>query len=138
MDRETFARRFHEAATASRECALRFVEERLPQDIRFRLRLNSSYDGNPLHADERVYPEDGEKERGRALRACSAEEVVDVLWRDGLVPEWINLNVVGETPTATLVEVASCGRFTANEGLLYHKQEGWQPFHVLGPALPVG
>jgi len=37
---------------------------------------------------------------------------------------------------ATIVRVMACGRFTANESLLYHKQEGRAPFHVLGPSIP--
>ena len=30
----------------------------------------------------------------------------------------------------------TCGRFTADDGLLYHQGEGYAPFHVLGPNLP--
>lgn len=29
-----------------------------------------------------------------------------------------------------------CGRFTAGNEFLYHKGEGYQPFHVLSPPLP--
>jgi len=32
--------------------------------------------------------------------------------------------------------VLSCGRFTANESLLYHEHEGRPPIHVVGPSLP--
>jgi hypothetical protein len=105
--------------------------------MRFRLRLNSSYDGNPLHADEIVFPEDSAPERARPLRSCDADEVVATLYRSDRVPEWVNLNVVGVTPAVTLIEVLACGRFTANEGLLYHRQAGLPPFHVLGPTLPL-
>jgi len=64
------------------------------------------------------------------------EALVALLWRDGAVPEWINLSVIGIDAGATLVEVMACGRFTANDALLYHAHEGRPPFHVLGPALP--
>src|SRR5688572_12212046 len=30
-----------------------------------------------------------------------------------------------------------CGRFTAQDELLYHEREGRPPFHVTGPTLPV-
>jgi hypothetical protein len=137
VDRETFARRFHAAAADTREFARQFLEEELPETLRFRLRLNSSYDGNPLHSDETVYPEDSAPERARTLRDCSAEQVIATLWRGESVPEWINLQIVGVTATSTLVEILSCGRFTSNDRLLYHQPEGRAPFHVLGPSLPM-
>src|SRR5262245_6460201 len=87
MDRGAFAQRFEEAAAACREFAQEFVEERLPSEIRFRLRLNSSYDANQLHADEVVYPDDGGAERARELRSCAGQTVVETLFREGRVPE---------------------------------------------------
>jgi hypothetical protein len=137
VDRETFAARFRDAAAACRSVASQFVEEELPPGMRFRLRLNSSYDGNPLDADEIVFPEDSAPERARQLLSCDADAVVATLCRSGRVPEWVNLNVVGVTPAVTLIEVLACGRFTANEELLYHRWEGRPPFHVLGPTLPL-
>lgn len=138
MKREVFTQRFQEASAQVRNFAREFIEEPLPDPMLFRLRLNASYDGNPLHQDERTYPEDSDAELARRLSRCTSEEVVDVLWRDGMVPEWVNLSVIGETGTATLIQVVSCGRFTANERLLYHEWEGRPPFHVLGPTLPIG
>jgi len=138
MDRETFGARFREAAAACRDVALQFVEEALPRALRFRLRLNSSYDGNPLHADEVVFPEDSAPDRARQVLSCDAADVVAALYRSDRVPEWVNLSVIGATPAVTIIEVLACGRFTANEGLLYHRREGRPPFHVLGPTLPVG
>jgi hypothetical protein len=138
MDRDLFAGRLRAAAAGCRDFALRFLEEDLPPELRFRVHLNSSYDGNPLHADEVVYPEDSSARLGRALTKCTAETVVETLWREGRVPEWINLSVAGVAPDATMIEVLACGRYTANEALLYHAREGAPPFHVLGPTLPVG
>ncbi|MGE0403910.1 MAG: hypothetical protein AB7T06_44795 [Kofleriaceae bacterium] len=137
MDRELFAGRLHDAAVAARDFARRYVEEPLPDELRFRVRLNSSYDGNALVGDEVVFPDDSGYEKANELKDCSEQQVLDLLWRNKRVPEWINLSVIGESGSATLVEVLSCGRFTADEGLLYHLREGKPPFHVLGPALPL-
>src|SRR5689334_19118076 len=135
MDRELFAGRLHEAAVAARDFAQRYVEETLPDELRFRVRLNSSYDGNPLVRDEVVFPSDSGYEKANEFKDCSEQQVLDLLWRNKRVPEWINLSVIDESGTVTLVEVLSCGRFTADEGLLYHLREGKPPFHILGPAL---
>lgn len=131
------ANHFLRAAVCARDFARQFVEEELPDEMRFRLRLNSSYDAN-LERDETVYPEDTSPKRAKALRECTAETVVDTLWRDGTVPEWADLQVLGRTEQATLVQVMVCGRFTANNRHLYHVHEGYPPFHVTGPCLPVG
>lgn len=136
MDRPTFAARLHAAAAAARDFARKFVCESLPDPLRFRVRLNSSYDGNPLVGDEVVYPDDGGFDRAFALHDIDADTVVDTLWRDGRVPEWINLSVIGERGAATLIEVLACGRYSALPEYLYHETEGYPPFHVLSPTLP--
>ncbi|MEV4533013.1 hypothetical protein AB0J82_04185 [Asanoa sp. NPDC049518] len=136
MDREVFAARFVEAAASARAFAQRHVVEDLPEALVFRLRLNQSYDGHPPRPGEVRFPADSGIDRATALLRCDAETVVAELWRDGRVPEWVNLSVVSETGAATVVEVVCCGRFTADEAVLYHAREGWPPFHVLGPSLP--
>lgn len=129
-----FAQRLHEAATAARDFARTFIEETLPDPMLFRLRLNSSYDGNPRVGDEVVYPDDSSFQRAEELKACDEEAVVKSLWRDGRVPEWIDVAVIGETGTATLLQLMCCGRFTAQNDRLYHEREGRPPFHVTGPT----
>ena len=136
MDRDTFTARFTAASAVARDYAREFVREPLPDALRYRVRLNSSYDGNPLVGDEVVYPEDDAFTRALALHDVGADEVVAELWRDGRVPEWINLTVIGERGASTLIEVLACGRFSAQTARLYHAEEGYPPFHVLSPALP--
>jgi hypothetical protein len=138
MERDDFERRFREATEVALRAARTLVIEALPDEVRFRVRLNASYDGNPLHPDERVYPDDRKGAEARAASACTADDAVALWFRDGAVPEWIDLSVIGETGTETLVEAVTCGRFTANDALLYHAREGRPPFHSLGPAFPAG
>ena len=128
MKLELFRARLELASERAREFAGQWIEERLPEPLRFRVRLNQSYDGNPLHVDERVFPADSDSELAPALADCSLDEVVATLWRDGLVPEWINVSVIGEREHWTLVELLCCGRFTANDELLYHRESGRPPF----------
>ena len=53
------------------------------------------------------------------------------------MPEWVNLNVAGMTPTTTIIEILACGRFTSNDEFLYHIPAGLPPFQVGGPTLPL-
>ncbi|MRG98399.1 hypothetical protein [Polyangium spumosum] len=136
MDRATFASRLETASLRARDFARELVLEHLPDEIRFDVVLNASYDGNPLHPDEVVFPGDGERFSRADLKGVDATTVLDLLLRDGMVPEWINLTVTHEHGGKTFIEVLCCGRFTANESLLYHAEEGYPPFHVLGPSIP--
>lgn len=135
MERDEFRRRFVAAYERARDFARAYIEEPLPDAVRFRVELNASYDG---HADETVklYPEDSAPERRAELADVDAETAFATLYRDGRVPEWINLSVEDATDAHTIVELTVCGRFTDDDARLYHQQESLPPFHVLGPALP--
>ncbi|GAB2956426.1 hypothetical protein GCM10027280_51280 [Micromonospora polyrhachis] len=139
MDRTTFAARLVSSAEAARRFAGTLVTEALPAALAFRVRLNQSNDAHvsPQPGEVR-FPHDSNPDRDRTLLWCDESAVVDELWRDGRVPEWVNLSVIDRTSTVTLVEVVCCGRFTDDESRLYHVQEGAPPFHVLGPTLPAG
>lgn len=136
MDRDVFVARFTAAAQAAWAYGRELIAEELPAQLRFRIRLNQSYDRRPAQLRVVRFPQDSSQHRAAALNKVDAQTVVATLWRDGCVPEWINLAVVGETGAATLIEVVCCGRFTDDDTRLYHVAEGTPPFHVLGPALP--
>src|SRR5512142_2985306 len=135
MERAELARRFQAAAAAARDFARSFLEEPLPDDMRFRVRLNSSCDDS-LRADEVTFPEEGGLEQVERDAELDADAALDLLWRDGRVPEWIDVRAVDETGAATILELEVCGRFTSNEALLHHARGGRPPFHILSPALP--
>jgi hypothetical protein len=64
---------------------------------------------------------------------------VGFLWRGGKVPEWIDAAVQAEDGGQTLVSLRCCGRFTAQEELLYHRYPGGvPPFSIKSPVLPPG
>lgn len=131
MERETFERHFAQAAGSARDFARGFLLEELPDAMRFRVRLNQSYDAH-ASAELELYPED----TGRVFADLSAAEVIDVLWRDGLVPQWIDISVIGETGDATRLELIVCGRYIADETRLYYASTPVAPFGVKGPTLP--
>ncbi|MDI3285785.1 hypothetical protein [Polyangium sp. 15x6] len=136
MDRATFASRLDSASRRARDFARELVVEPLPDEIRFDVVLDASYDKNPLHPDEFVFPDDGERFSRSDLMGLDAATVIDVLFRDGKVPEWINLAVTHEGGGRTFVEVLCCGRFTANESLFYHAGGGVSAFSRARPVDP--
>jgi hypothetical protein len=138
VDRSTFETRLRTAAQQALEFGRQHVHQLLPDDVAFFVCPNQSYDGNPRVGDEAVFPEESLRE-GQHHGPWSAQEVVAFLWRDGKVPEWINVAVEAEDGKRSLIGLRCCGRFTAQEDLLYHRYPGGvPPFSIKSPVLPPG
>jgi hypothetical protein len=134
MDRALFSERAQAACVHAVEFARQFVVQALPNEYLLHVFPNSSCDHN-LVDGEVVYPDESLPEHS-FLGPMPVDDFVDRFWRAGLVPEWIDVNVTGLRDNVTLLEVLVCGRFTAHEHLLYHRDRGIPPFHVVGPCLP--
>ena len=137
MRREVFAEHFRDAVVASKEIARFIVDERLPSADCFRLRLSRSDHRIPLLADEVLFQESSVDGHDRSS-LCGRLEAVLLLWRNGAVPEWVNIRVAGVTRTATVFDIIFSERFTTNGSLLYHRDGGVPPFNVLEPDAPIG
>lgn len=135
MTREEFSQNFTKATLRSHELALMDVENELKRPFSFLLELNQSYDGNPLAPGE-VIPKEVRAKGGKAIGPLSHKEVVALLWRDGLVPEWVDITPWEAQPTGLTFQLLCCGRFTKDESHLYHKKEGYRPFHAPGVWIP--
>lgn len=133
LSREGFAKNLEEAAKIALDFARTLVSNRLPDLIEYTVLYGCSYDGNPLVEDEKTYPEDYEDD---PITTTSADEVTSLLWRDGFVPEWINVSVSHVNEERTNVNLQCCGRYSAIPRKMYHILQGRPPFLVLGPPTP--
>ena len=137
VERSVFRQHLLDAAAAARDFSRQYIEEPLPDAMRFRVHLNSSYDAHAT--DEfKLFPEDSSLARALATKDLDADGVVDVLWRDGYVPQWADVRVAGEDGRETIIDIVACGRFTADEQRLYYSNTPVAPFGVKGPWLPLG
>jgi hypothetical protein len=138
MDKKIFHQNFAKAIEVVLPFSRQFVTNLLPSDCLSLLYPNMSYDGNPLIGDEQTFPEDsfGLTEEKPYIGPLTESDVVEFLWRNGRIPEWVNVTVSTFDEKYTYLELLCCGRFTATGGRLYHAGEGYPPFHVLGPDLP--
>ncbi len=135
VDRSVFEQHFIAAAELARDFAREFVEESLPDAMRFRVHLNSSYDANAT-AEFKLFPQDSSDEHTLATKQLDVEAVIDLLWRDGFVPQWVDVMVASETGDVTVLDVTACGRFIADEQRLYYTWTDIPPFGPKGPVLP--
>lgn len=135
MTREQFGALLATATAAAVSFARTFVVDALPDEVRYLILPNQSYDGNPLVADEEIYPDDSLVEIA-GLGPCTNCDVVSFLWRNGKVPEWIDVQVDTVANGVTIVVLRCCGRFTAREDMLYYGSRGTGPFSAKSPPLP--
>ena len=136
MQWQTFQERLLKATGYSVNVARRHVNNVLPERIRYMVRLNQSYDGNPLTMGEHVFPNDALSLDER-VGPLTTEEVVELLWRDGIVPEWIDISVFRADAEITFLELLCCGRYTDRDDLLYYLDGGVGPFGIKSPSLPL-
>ena len=137
MQKDTFHEHLILATGHSIKFAKRYVRNRLPEMFLFLVHLNQSYDGNPLEPGERVFPDDV-AHHGACVGPLSAGQVVELLWRDGLVPEWIDISVERADGTHSFMELLCCGRFSDRAEQLYYAKTDICPFRCKSPTFPPG
>jgi hypothetical protein len=135
MTRARFEQALRGASEASRQCALSIVTNELPTDYRYVAYLNQSFDENPLEADETIYPDDPSVAGDLDSPLC-AEEIVQLLWRENAIPEWIDISAYRATDRFTVFSLHCCGRFTPNIERLYYAGSDLCPFGIKSPVLP--
>jgi hypothetical protein len=135
MDREVFLDHLLRASEHCREFTTRFVVDSLPSTYAFWVILNCSYDRNPLRDDEVVFPDDVRK-HGKRVGPLTADAVVSLLWRERMVPEWIDISAWEADEHTTYFELMCCGRFTAETQRLYYNWNDVPPFGIKSPAYP--
>jgi hypothetical protein len=137
MDRATFEARPGGAVRSAIDVAAECVREELPEEASVRICPNRSFDGNPRVGDEGVFPGDAPTD-GAFHGPWSIEDAADFLWREGKVPEWIDVAVEDVEGLRSVVSLRCCGRFTSREELMYRRKGGLSPFAARSPVLPPG
>ena len=82
--------------------ARQHVRQAIPDEVVFLVYPNQSCDDNQRVGDEVVFPDESLPD-GKYLGPWTAEEVVAFLWREGKVPEWIDMAVEKEECHRSLV-----------------------------------
>ena len=127
MDRDQFLDQLLRASERCRLFTTQFVTDLLPAAYAYWVELNCSYDGN-LGPDEVVFPDDVEKYWN--IGQLNPEGAVSLLWRERMVPEWIDIAVRAADEHTTYFELRCCCRFTSQSELLYYHQNDSAPFGI--------
>src|SRR5215212_10278346 len=92
MEKDTFGQNLLSATYTVLPFSQEFVINQLPSNCRYIIFPNQSYDKNPLEGDEQLFPEDS-LSLHLYVGPYDAGQVVEYLWRNGKIPEWVNVSV---------------------------------------------
>lgn len=129
MKKEDFKKNLEKAVNGLIDFTQEIVTNNLPDTYKFIIKTNCSYDGNELEDDEEIYPDDTINESS-SINPASTLTVIDYLWRNGKVPQWINVQVSSCDSNFTYITLECCGRYSS---ILNHKDS---PCRALGPYIP--
>ncbi len=133
MDKKEFYNNLIKATNTVYTFTKEMVINKLPEHFKFIVKINSNF-REGLEDCEVTFPK--VKKLNQTSKPIESEEVVDLLWMDYAIPEWINIQVENADKNFTYFSLECCGRFSKLEDFLYHKSEGYPPFHALSPPLP--
>jgi hypothetical protein len=138
VDLYTFDLHLRTATIRAIDFARQYVNQDLPDDAAYLVYPGQSYDGNARVGDEVVFPSEELPPR-QYHGPWSHEEAITFLWREGKIPEWIDVAVQYANSRYTELSLLCCGRFTAQDDLLYYRYPGGMPpFGIKSPNLPAG
>jgi hypothetical protein len=110
------------------------VFDELPANYTYRVFPNQSYDGH-REPDDVVYPNDSLDDMHDFIE-MGRDDCIRYLYRDGRVPQWIDISVGAVDYDFTYIYLRCCGRFTAHDERLYYKRFDRGPFGIKSPAIP--
>ena len=79
-----------------------------------------------------------EEDCGKMKLDLTDSEVVDLLFRKGKVPIWIDINVLKPSRKSTTLNLLCAGRNSDDSEKFYYNHNGSGPFGVKSPKLPIG
>ena len=110
------------------------VLNEIPETPRYRVYANQSHDVAADGTSLTAYPQDS-LPYGEFRGPMTGVEAIDFLWRDGRVPQWIEVSVVEVAGDITFIELCCCGRYVSEEERMYYSP-AMGPFGLKGPVLP--
>lgn len=132
MDKYGFLDLLKKATTIAFDFAKEFVQDNLPKDFSYSVELNASYD-NPTLTQFDLYPEDDNKK----VEFIGEKEVVELLFRKGKIPVWIDISVECIRNNTTVLRLLCAGRYSESEDEFYYKNGGTGPFGIKSPTHPI-
>lgn len=133
VSKEIISNHLDLAIRSTIEFTKHIVTTELPEKYRFVYYTDKSV---PLEALVLPTKYSGEGNSSYLGSILTKTELLDLLFLNGTVPMWVNLNVLNVIGDVTLFEVMSGMGYSDDYDKLMHQTEGYPPFHSLSPNLP--
>lgn len=134
MQQADFSRLLDLATADAIALAKMMLLDELSDQYVYRIFPNQSFDGN-RDAEEIVYPMDSLGSIDDYIM-MTRDECISFMYREGRLPEWIDISVGAAGADLTYIDCRCCGRFTDNDQRLYYNRTGRGPFGIKSPTLP--
>jgi len=136
IDRDWFHNQLVEATVSVRDFTLGLITQDLPKAARYLVLSDLDFYAK---ADQSGDSRSKTLEESRGfLGPFTADEAVDHLFRNGEVPEWVDISVEAEDRDYCYYRLLICPRFSADTESLYYTWDGTEPFGLKGPSIPLG
>lgn len=133
MTKDYFLQLLRDSSKYSYDFAKKFVTNKLPNDFKYSVNLNVSCD-DPTLIQFDMYPEDN----GKRIELFDEKDVVELLYRKGKVPVWIDISVECVHKNKTIFRLDCAGRYSDDENEFYYIKQGTGSFGIKGPIFPIG
>ena len=126
---------FHSLLNNSTKLCVDFAEnyvlDVLSKNVKYKVLFNVSQDNPDLEQFD-IYP----KDNNRVVQLVSDAEVVELLYRNGKVPVWIDISVESAHNGFTVIQLLCSGRYSAASNEFYYSKSGTGPFGIKSPTFP--
>ncbi len=143
MIKQEFYDRLCLAGKIARNSAINYVIDELPEDLLYTIRSHGSDRGRQGPPGTIKFI-GGRFLRLEELQQLDARRAASLLWVDGKVPAWVNIQVGNYNETHTILSIGFCSTLLpADENKLppdYKCEPGNRlvPFRIRGPIIPAG
>ena len=131
MEQGQFLQLLQEVSLLTQQLTQSLVIDVLPPTFHYQVILNASFDELACPTFT-IYPEDDNKQ----FPQLNAQDVIQLLWRQGKIPVWIDSSIIKATDKITTLQLLCAGRYTADDKKLYYHKRKQGPFGIKSPALP--
>lgn len=132
MTKEEFLILINGASFVSFKFAEKYLKDKLIPEFRYNVFLNISHD-DPSLIQFDIYPEDDD----RIEIGLTDKQVLDLIYRSGKVPVWIDIAVSKSDRKTTTFKLLCAGRYSDNKDEYYYQSGGTGPFGIKSPNLPI-
>ncbi|MDX2360859.1 MAG: hypothetical protein QNK23_08640 [Crocinitomicaceae bacterium] len=133
MTKPEFLLRLQEAGNRALKFAESYVLTELKPSFKYDVELL------PLsHGSDTSQPQNNPQDKVRMELGLTDKEVVDLLYREGKIPIWININVLKSGTTETTLSLTCTGLYSDDESKYYYNEKHGGPFGIKSPVLPIG